>query len=430
MVCQGHCILACASLPCSVLLTNFDFPPRIIVGVKYCFRYNQRNRQIRNEETGDPIDLVTMPRTHRRRREKKLMTMDEVNDRFPLTKYKAWRSSRANDGLPTTGGISAPNSRPQSLKNGIDISAVDTCVSVATSPPIKGHRRVDSNGSQLSMPFQHTETVTDETDEKTSKELAVSIRPSSNANFDTESSENKRSHSNVENETHGLGDDEDMDDPIRTALPAELLANPGDSCAICLDSIEDDDDIRGLTCGHAFHASCVDPWLTSRRACCPLCKADYYVPKPRPEGTEGLSNPERARRQTARANMPNQPPAVFTRGRVNPFRTSVILPGRFFQAAQQGDRRGVAQPDGHNASQVQNEDRQTADYLSNPERETPQQRGWTSRLGPIRVPRFSIRSLHLPGRHRTHGDGPQPATNASNPNDNRTPSQLEAGSTG
>merc|ERR1711964_891744 len=86
-------------------------------------------------------------------------------------------------------------------------------------------------------------------------------------------------------------EDDDEDDHIHTAVPPELLTNPGDSCAICIDTLEDDDDIRGLQCGHAFHASCVDPWLTSRRACCPLCKADYYVPKPRPEAvnSEGLS---------------------------------------------------------------------------------------------------------------------------------------------
>merc|ERR1712230_247591 len=63
----------------------------IIVGVKYCFRYNQRNRQRALGEDGNPIDLMAMPRPHRRRREKKLMTMDDVNERFPLTKYKIWR---------------------------------------------------------------------------------------------------------------------------------------------------------------------------------------------------------------------------------------------------------------------------------------------------------------------------------------------------
>lgn len=48
------------------------------------------------------------------------------------------------------------------------------------------------------------------------------------------------------------------------------------NCAICLDGFEDDDVVRGLICGHVFHAECVDPWLTRRRACCPICKRDYY----------------------------------------------------------------------------------------------------------------------------------------------------------
>ncbi|KAJ8613732.1 hypothetical protein MRB53_036874 [Persea americana] len=65
----------------------------IIVGVKYCFRYNQRNRAMLDAETGQPIGMNNMPRP-RRRREKKLMSMDEVNERFPLIKYKLWRISR------------------------------------------------------------------------------------------------------------------------------------------------------------------------------------------------------------------------------------------------------------------------------------------------------------------------------------------------
>lgn len=48
------------------------------------------------------------------------------------------------------------------------------------------------------------------------------------------------------------------------------------TCAICLEVIEDDDIVRGLLCGHVFHADCLDPWLTKRRACCPMCKRDYY----------------------------------------------------------------------------------------------------------------------------------------------------------
>ncbi|KAI5963044.1 uncharacterized protein KGF55_002836 [Candida pseudojiufengensis] len=47
------------------------------------------------------------------------------------------------------------------------------------------------------------------------------------------------------------------------------------SCAICLEIIENDEIVRGLICGHVFHAICLDPWLTKRRACCPMCKRDY-----------------------------------------------------------------------------------------------------------------------------------------------------------
>ncbi|EGV62231.1 hypothetical protein PSN45_000951 [Yamadazyma tenuis] len=48
------------------------------------------------------------------------------------------------------------------------------------------------------------------------------------------------------------------------------------SCAICLEMIESHDIVRGLLCGHVFHADCLDPWLTKRWACCPMCKRDYY----------------------------------------------------------------------------------------------------------------------------------------------------------
>ena len=72
------------------------------MGVKFCWRYNQRNRALRAfAENGDPIDLTQMPRPHRRRREKKLMSMEEVNERFPLMKYKAWRLSLIHISEPT-----------------------------------------------------------------------------------------------------------------------------------------------------------------------------------------------------------------------------------------------------------------------------------------------------------------------------------------
>ncbi|PWY86057.1 hypothetical protein BO70DRAFT_378729 [Aspergillus heteromorphus CBS 117.55] len=69
-------------------------------------------------------------------------------------------------------------------------------------------------------------------------------------------------------------------------------------CSICIDPFSAEDDIRELTCGHIFHASCLDPWLTRRRACCPMCKM-------------GVSGARVIRCQFARLSVPE---AVLIRG--------------------------------------------------------------------------------------------------------------------
>lgn len=45
-------------------------------------------------------------------------------------------------------------------------------------------------------------------------------------------------------------------------------------CSICLGEYEADDRIRILSCGHEYHAECVDIWLTHKSTRCPLCKHD------------------------------------------------------------------------------------------------------------------------------------------------------------
>lgn len=44
-------------------------------------------------------------------------------------------------------------------------------------------------------------------------------------------------------------------------------------CAVCLESFEHTGSVRMLFCGHMFHKSCVDEWL-SRSGQCPVCKAN------------------------------------------------------------------------------------------------------------------------------------------------------------
>jgi len=379
----------------------------IIVGVKYCFRYNQRNRQLRNEDTGEPIDLTNVPRTHRRRREKKLMTMEEVNDRFPLIKYKAWRSSRADNGLPTEGGILVPETRLKTPENeNGKPSAVETSLdkltTTATSSTPKGHQRLELNTSEPSSPIEHTEAVAPS---NVNEKVAKDTNTLSSSSVSDSATLGKHLSSVAAVDSHAPDDSQGDRIPSMTA---DLLPDPGDSCAICLDSIEDEDDVRGLTCGHAFHASCVDPWLTSRRACCPLCKADYYVPKPRPEGVESSVEIDRlGRRTTGHTNVPNEPQAVVIARRVN----SLVHPSRFWGFFS-ADAYASPRPRGAQSS------RQPPNFESQNTTTVNPTRGWRSRLAALRSSRPST-YFQFPGRRLIP---PEPSGEPPSPR------QLEAGS--
>ncbi|KAK3354307.1 hypothetical protein B0H65DRAFT_7913 [Neurospora tetraspora] len=291
----------------------------IIVGVKYCFRYNARTRQMRLAEEGDQINMEAMPRPHRRRREKKLMTIDEVNEKFPMLKYKTWVASRARDGLPTSGGVSAP-SRPNSIH---DADAI--------SRELPNKERMSTEGRPTTSTAEPVDRDS-KTPQHEAKESTSSTVPL------THSVSEATTPPKEARVSHDEGEDEE--DPIDAALPPECEGTSGDTCAICIDTLEDDDDVRGLTCGHAFHAACLDPWLTSRRACCPLCKADYYTPKPRTAGepVDGqpgvihvtLSNDPRSNRM----NLPNRPRHAFF-GLSRPARTVYVVSNN----DQRGSRR-------------------------------------------------------------------------------------------
>lgn len=345
-------------------------------------------------ENGEPIDMAQMPRPHRRRREKKLMSMEEVNERFPLSKYKTWRSSREAEGLPAIGGVTAPPSRTPSIKE-------------ASPGPESGRQSVENN-QRTTLDMARSDHAQAEAD---GQQPSTSRASEDKHGQDAQTIERTETAATVDEKDRRTSiADEDDDDPIRTAAPPEMLAAPGDSCAICIDTLEDDDDVRGLTCGHAFHGACVDPWLTSRRACCPLCKADYYVPKPRPEGEEQNAS---GRRNGTRGNMPQAPQSAWMGGRGIPFRARFLAPRGFFYSTPEDPTQQQYNATPSRAERRRRE--QEASFATPPASTTTPANGnsgWRSRL-----PFFGQRG----GQQQTDGTHGTPEVVGT------TPSDLEAG---
>lgn len=337
------------------------------------------------------------------------MSMEEVNERFPLTKYKTWRATREAEGLPAAGGVEASTSRPASLRDEVGTAGANdsrASADVARQSRVHGVEHQDHAApTEYYGPHPHSAGTGTSHSEKVPEKGVLERSETANTISTLDGGDTHNESATTP------GEDDDDDDPIRTAAPPEMLAAPGDSCAICLDTLEDDDDVRGLTCGHAFHASCVDPWLTTRRACCPLCKADYYVPKPRAEGEEAGATGRRSA-NTRGINLPvnPQPAWLGSRGGMA-FRPRFMLAGpRFFlsdSAAQEMAGSGGSQQ------------RRQEDNGSSPANQG-NTRSWRSRLpnmNAVRMPQFGRRDQQP---EATGNHGPVEEVDA-------TPGDLEAG---
>ena len=373
--------------------------------------------------------MVTMPHgPRRRRREKKLMTMEEVNERFPLLKYKAWMTSRAAEGLSTAGGVAAPSaSRAASLRNAEGAIGRNERNSSDSQRPVTpaAKESMDQHGQSPDTTQKSAEPQ--KAEDSKEPDTAKKDTPNEDRNAGTSGLTPSRT-----NDTSIAADDLDDDDQIQTAVPTEMLATPGDSCAICIDTLEDDDDVRGLSCGHAFHASCLDPWLTSRRACCPLCKADYYVPKPRPEG-EAAADAERQSGRRApgqRSDMPRPPQYAFFGGNA---RRQRLLPARFMLFAPQPGGNQQAPQDQRQSDRMRHQAATlppTPGGTDNAQQQTPngdRERRFNVPHFSLPRPRIAAPSFLRRNQPAQTGTAAESGTPEVTTTTTTTPAQLEAG---
>ena len=48
-----------------------------------------------------------------------------------------------------------------------------------------------------------------------------------------------------------------------------------ETCTICLDNYEKNDEITELDCGHIYHYKCIYQWVQSKKSC-PLCRFQLF----------------------------------------------------------------------------------------------------------------------------------------------------------
>lgn len=348
------------------------------------------------------------------------MTMDEVNDKFPMMKYKAWVSVRASEGLPTAGGVSAPPSRANSVRS---VEGIVPEIASKEQEPNEDH----TNPSPIPNP-------TDRERSHASQESQDTTHDSNPAGDNTLTHAQTAESIIMKDHDHraSIDEEDDDDEHIDAALPPELVGTQGDTCAICIDTLEDNDDIRGLTCGHAFHAVCIDPWLTNRRASCPLCKADYYTPKPRPPPADGdpanpTSHNTDPSRSNGRMNMPRSPQRTFTSW--SNFRGAPrgMIAGRFggvgSDSANYNRQPRIWE---RNRSEHPRDHHRRHNPQPEPQPAAAENAGIFSRVRG-RFPPFRLNELMRRDRNGQAPDASGVTASGANGGANTTPSQLEAG---
>lgn len=184
-----------------------------------------------------------------RYRKKRKMTKEEVDSLFPMKSYHDWLNGGKEDDLRRQKGLIMHENELEENNLEADIEeGVQPVQTTENAAHLKGNEIVESTTVSSSQEADITEMALESS---TSRGIVETVPE--------------------------LEADSSRDKEVDLAYPEDDLHFSSGTCAICLDSLDDEDIVRGLICGHVFHLDCIDPWLINRKACCPMCKRDYYM---------------------------------------------------------------------------------------------------------------------------------------------------------
>lgn len=260
----------------------YFLPFSAFLGIRYCYRrrrYPERyTQQAAVARTPRPNPLFV------RKKKPRLMSQTQVDEKFPVCKYKQAKVEQQNMPLPSA-SASILNEEDDAQEGILPAETEHNAATTTTQKSVGDNLHEDVHEHVRELPLRE------------STELQRTITGQSRHSF----------IKSIASRAFELAPDLEAQVSVSDERPQEQepdhLEDCGDDiCTICFEAMEDDQDVRLLTCGHIFHSECVDPWLTGRRAYCPLCKYDYYVPVPEED-------------ENAAPSVPAVPPPAQTRRR-------------------------------------------------------------------------------------------------------------------
>lgn len=264
-----------------VLLLIFFFTPySAFMGLRYCYRRRRHPEIFEQQELAfrEAQNYRVNGRVLRRKKPK-LMSQALVDEMFPVMTYK-----EAKLAAPSVAEQHEHELESNTVHQALTAESLDAKMTTNSALDNEFSTPHQHPAGQLPSPPPEAHLASNARERESDvTTTAVTANDQTGTAFEKGPSvESQIVHLSPEPSLHSedAGHEDSEDDPEPTVDLAAMNGASDSTCAICIEEMEDQEEVRLLTCGHIYHLGCIDPWLTTRRAYCPLCKHDYYVPPP------------------------------------------------------------------------------------------------------------------------------------------------------